>query len=53
MQILYYYGNVTNMFQSKFLKLQCEKTASKKEEKIRVNSDSLRFSQSSFSEFFT
>ena len=53
MQILCYYGNTMNMFQRKFLKLQCKKTASKEEEIIRLHSDSLRFFQSSFSEFFT
>ena len=32
-----------NMFQRKFLKLQCKKTAKNKEEIIRLHSDLLRF----------
>ena len=43
--------NVMNMFQRKSLKLQCKKTTNKKEELIRLRSDSLRVFQSSISEF--
>ena len=42
MQILLYYGNIINMFQRKSLKLICKKTTSKKEEMIRLHSESLR-----------
>ena len=42
MQILCYYGNIVNMFQRKSLNLQCKKTISKKEEMIRLYSDSLK-----------
>ena len=38
---------------TKFFKIAMQKTVSKKEEIIRLSSDSLRFFQSSFSEFFT
>ena len=41
MQILYYYGNIMNMFQQKSLKWQCKKTTCKKEEILRLHSDSL------------
>ena len=51
MQILCYYGNIMNMFRRKYLKFQCEKTTSKRQEKIRLHSHSLSFFQSSFSEF--
>ena len=44
MQILCYYGNIMNMFQQKSLKLQCKKTNIKKEEIIRLYSDSLTLS---------
>ena len=44
MQILCYYGNIMNMFQQKSLKLQFEKINSKKEEIIRIYSDSLTLS---------
>ena len=44
MQILCYYGNIMNMFQQKSLKLQCKKISSKKEEIIRIYSDSLTLS---------
>ena len=44
MQILCYNGNIMNMFQQKSLKLQCRKTNSKKEEIIRLYSDSLTLS---------
>ena len=37
----------------KFFKIAMQKTVSKKEEILRLSSDSLRFFQSSFSEFFT
>ena len=50
-QILCCYGNII-MFQRKSLKLQCEKTACKKEEIMRLHSDLRRFFQSSFSEFY-
>ena len=50
MQILCFYGNNMNMFRPRSLKLQCEKTASKKKEKTRLHSDSLSFFQSNFSE---
>ena len=40
--ILCYYENNMNMFQRKSLKLQCKKTTTKKEEMIRLHSDSLR-----------
>ena len=39
------------MFQRKFLKLQCKKTANKKEEIIRLHLDSLRFFQNNFVNF--
>ena len=42
MQILLYYGNIMNMFQQKSLELQCKKTISKKEEIIRLHSESLK-----------
>ena len=42
MQMLYYYENIMSMFQRKSLKLQCKKTTSKKEEIIRLPSESLR-----------
>ena len=51
MQILCYYGDIMNMFQRKSLKLQYKKITSKKEEIIRLHSDSLRAFQSSISEF--
>ena len=40
--ILCYYENNMNTFQRKSLKLQCKKTTTKKEEMIRLHSDSLR-----------
>ena len=40
-----------DMFQQKSLKLQCKKTASKKEEIVRLHSGSLRVFQGSISEF--
>ena len=49
--ILCYYENNMNMFQRKSLKLQCKKTTTKKEEMIRLHSDSLRDFQSSIPEF--
>ena len=54
MQILCYYGNIINIFQRKYLKLQCKKTTYKKKDMIRLHTDSLRnFLNflSSFSEF--
>ena len=41
MQILLYYENIMNMFQRMYLKSQCKKTTSNKEE-IRLHSESLR-----------
>ena len=38
-----YYGNIMNMVQRSFLKLQCKKTASRKDEIIRQHSDLLTF----------
>ena len=40
-----------NMFRRKSLKWQCENSTSKRQEKIRLYSDSLSLFQSSFSEF--
>ena len=39
------------MFQRKFLKLQCEKTTSKRQEKIILLSDSLSFFRAAFLDF--